>query len=231
MGNYITVDDVKTFGGLTGTTYDVRLALLIPAVEAAIESHCRRWFYAKTMTRQYDAQDYIRTLYGYIPDSHDARYVEHRSDKKLWLDADLIGVTTLLNGNGLEIPTSEIILYPLQGPPYRWIEIKEHSNYSFTYTNTPQAAYSVTGSWGDTRASSLELVKTACKAWTMMMVNDDFGQGISSKSIGDFSVSYDTQQNIQSLPDGQQVLRPPRDVALLLQSIVYRDIAAAGVSW
>lgn len=231
MGNYVSVDDVKVFASITDTSFDIRLALLIPVVEIAVETHCRRWFYAKTQTRRYDAQNYTRTLYGRLPDSHDAKYVESRSGKKLWLDADLISLTTLMNGNDTEIPTTEVFLYPLQGPPYRWIEIKEHSTYSFTYVNTPQSAFAVTGEWGDTRASSVELVKLACKAWVAMLLDDDLGKGIQSKSIGDFSVSYDLQQTSHMTPEGHQVLRPPRDISLLLESIIYRDIAAAGVNW
>ena len=70
----------------------------------------------------------------------------------LMLDHDLIGVTTLTNGDGTVIDSSSYILEGLGGErntaPYRFIRLKSSSGLTWTYTTDAENAISLVGAWG-----------------------------------------------------------------------------------
>lgn len=53
-GNLCSIDDVKTYLGLTGTDHDTRLTALVEAASEAIESFCRRQFTQTQHTEYHD---------------------------------------------------------------------------------------------------------------------------------------------------------------------------------
>lgn len=54
---YTTLNDLKTYLGITGATDDARLELAIEAASRAIDAECSRAFYATTATRYFAADD------------------------------------------------------------------------------------------------------------------------------------------------------------------------------
>jgi LysM repeat protein len=67
----------------------------------------------------------------------------------LQLDADLISVTSITNGDGSTIPPTSYFVEPVNyGPPYSWIEINRASSAAFTAGNTDQRAITIVGLWG-----------------------------------------------------------------------------------
>lgn len=130
MADYTTVSAVKTYLHINGAAHDSLLGDLVTRASRLIDDHCGRWFDARTETRIYDAVG------------------PHFSGKMMLLDADLLSVTTLLNGDGTPIPASEYLLRPLNLPPYFGIALKQGSSHRWCYLATPEGAISVTGVWG-----------------------------------------------------------------------------------
>lgn len=224
----VELEDLKAYLQIPveNTLVDARLTALIGAVGRAVELYCRRHFDLRTETHYFDFQDRRDALS--IAD--DSIYARRRYLRKLWLDGDLHSLTQLTNGDQAIIPLQDVVLYPLQGPPYRWIELRQDKSSTFVWNDTPQRALAVTGKWGYQTAESREIVPQAIRMWVSQLHAAAEGAGISSKSIGDFSVSFKDIASPFSDATGQ-VIKPPFEIALLLDGLRKRDIAAAGVSW
>lgn len=99
-----------------------------------------------------EAQKYIESRTGKIFESTTAtRYYRQPAvdGTILYLDEDLLTITTLTEGDesGTEIPSTEYWLLPRnEGPPYRRIELKANSDYSWDWTTDGEI--SVEGTWG-----------------------------------------------------------------------------------
>jgi len=126
MNEYVTYSDLKTYLGITGTGDDALLKDCCERASRIWDTLTRRRFYELKATRYFDYQD----------------------DYKLHLHDDLLSVTTLTNGDGNTISSSDYYLYPLNAYPKRWIEIDKAGGEFFTYSTTPQKAISVEGLWG-----------------------------------------------------------------------------------
>jgi len=74
------------------------------------------------------------------------RYLDYQNAKQIILGDDLISVTTLKHDD-TEIASGDYILYPLNGPPYLWIEV-DLSVESFSYDDTRQKVISIEGVFG-----------------------------------------------------------------------------------
>ncbi len=126
-GCYARPADLKNYLGITATTDDVVLLLCCEWARAQIDSITRRHFYPHIATRYYDAD---------VPDYY------------LPLGDDLITLTTFTNGDTTTILAANYRLYPVEGPPYQWIELNKAGSVNFTYSTTPQRAMSILGVWG-----------------------------------------------------------------------------------
>ena len=200
---YTTVSDAKIQAGIPSadTSLDDWINALIGPVSEAINAYCNRWFAPRTMTIPWDFQDPWKL--------------------KLW-SLDLISVTQIMNGNGTVLPSSAYLLYPIIGPPYRWIEIKRNNGIVFAWSGTPQQAISITGSWGyvdkDDLVSTPAPIKYAAAAWISYLLQMGPAAGIKSKSIGDYSVGYGLLS--------QELKDPPGEVMHVLKSYIRRDYQA-----
>lgn len=102
---------------------------LLMSAQSAIETYCGRSFEAATATRRYgvsslqvaDGRTYLR------------------------LDADLISVTALMNGDGSTISLAQFLLLTPNIPPYWGIRLKDGLAWTFPGLD---AEVSVAGSWG-----------------------------------------------------------------------------------
>jgi hypothetical protein len=138
-GNSVTISQVLL------PEFDPAMESVIEAVSRWIDNFCNRTFYARTETRKFD-----------VPG-------EQNSKRTLWLDDDLISVTTLTNGNAEVLTTTDYILMPANTTPKWAITLKEMSNKFWSYdssSNTEQVI-SVAGSWGYA-ATAPKPVKEAC---------------------------------------------------------------------
>ncbi len=149
MGDYTTVSDVKAYLRIGGSGDDALLAVLVSRASRLIEDHCGRWFEARPATRLYDAVG------------------QHISGPLLLLDADLLSVSELVNGDGTVIPESAYVLRPPNWPPYFGISLRRSSGLAWTYSADPEEAIRVTGTWGYSPAVPEPVTQAAVRltAW------------------------------------------------------------------
>jgi hypothetical protein len=60
VNGYATLQELKTWLGITGSTDDARLELAIEAASRAIDTECSRRFYAATQTLYFETDDPLR---------------------------------------------------------------------------------------------------------------------------------------------------------------------------
>lgn len=128
--DYTTLVDLKAYLAISGTSDDGLLADLITAASRLIDDHCGRFFTPQAQTRLYDAIG------------------DHIAGRTLYVDGDLLAVTTLTNGDGTIIDPAEFVLRPLNFMPAFGLSLKEASGLCWTYTSSPEGAISVAGTWG-----------------------------------------------------------------------------------
>lgn len=132
---YIDRETLKRSLRVNGSEHDAAIDRLIEAASRDIERLTKRHYIPKTQTRLY-------------------RYPGRWSQGDvLWLDEDLISVTTLQtkaqDSSPTTISSSDYFLEPANdAPPYTRIEIDISSTASFESGDTSQRSISVAGSWG-----------------------------------------------------------------------------------
>lgn len=158
--SYCTAVDVKSYNRDPDMD-DLLLAILIPAVDAAIDKWCRRTFeVSANESRLYDAVDPYEIL----------------------LRDDLVSIDSVVTNGGDSYVTADLVLWPKSGPPYRKITLADPSD-TFSWTSTRVNANTVTGTWG--YASTLPaMVKLAAIIWVSDLYATSDSRGISSISAG-----------------------------------------------
>jgi len=127
VNEYVTYDDLKTYLGITGTGDDALLKRICTGASHIWDTLARRRFYEEQATKYFNFQTAYELFVA---------------------PEDLLSVTTLTNGDGNAISSSDFYLYPLNRYPKLWIEIARSSGTYFTYSTTRQRAISVAGLWG-----------------------------------------------------------------------------------
>lgn len=130
MADYTTLADLKMYLRISGTADDALLSALITRASRIIDDHCGRWFAAREETRRYDAVG------------------RHITGRLLLLDADLLSVTAITNGDGTAIDPDDVLLRPYNMPPYFGIALKQSSGLNWTHNGDAEGAIVVTGMWG-----------------------------------------------------------------------------------
>jgi hypothetical protein len=144
---YCTIADIKEYlrpntSSPMGAGDDALITRLIAAAQKRIDRECGRSFEAVTATRVYHA---IHDVCG----------------RELTLDADLLSITTLTNGDGQVIPSTAYVLWPANSPPYSTVILKSGQGYVWQYVQDPENAISVLGAWGYTASPEADIVE-AC---------------------------------------------------------------------
>lgn len=111
---------------------DAVIETLLKSISRYIDTQTGRHFYPKVQTRYFDVP------FGKI------------DPRQLVLDADLLEVISVVNGDGVTIPSTEYSLRPKNDTPYAYIRIADNSTY---YWATDGAGdwhdvIAVTGIWG-----------------------------------------------------------------------------------
>ena len=142
---YISREKFKTATNISGGQWNDTIERVIEASSRDVDRWTRRHFIPKTQTRLY-------------------RYPQPRPGlaSVLWLDQDLLSVTTLQtkaqNTSPTTISSSDYFLEPNNPEPdgntrYNRIEIDLSSTAAFEGGDTPQRSISVAGSWGWSNAT------------------------------------------------------------------------------
>lgn len=186
---YATLAELKTYLSISGNGDDTLLAALLVRAQAIIDAHCRRTFEAAAdTTRYFDAEDDI--------DGDD-----------LVVDTDLYSVTSVTNGDGTAIASTEYVLEPANHRPAYAICLKDTSSVVWTWSDHHENAISVTGRWAYSLTAPADIAHACIRlaAWLYRQK--------------DTSVEVDAV----SVTSGGAVITPsglPTDVTLLLRTYV-----------
>jgi hypothetical protein len=130
---YITVQDFKNFQRTGSVDYvdDAIIELIIEQVSRFIDGYCGRRFYASAETHLFD-----------IP------RVDYTDRDTVFLDDDLLSVTTFLNGDLTTI--TQYILKPANSTPYYAIKLRDTSTvgYEPSSAGSYERVLSIEGVWG-----------------------------------------------------------------------------------
>lgn len=127
---YTTLANVKGLKRITSTDTvdDAVIERLIGSTSRMMDTYACRHFYPRIETRYFD-----------VPDT-----------RTLWLDADLLAVTTLANGDGSAILAADYLLVDKNATPYYSIRLTDVTDiYWVTDANgSYEKVISVLGTWG-----------------------------------------------------------------------------------
>jgi hypothetical protein len=178
--NYTTVAAVKATLAITSSADDQLIADAVTAACAAVNTYCHRQFEPVTQTRYY------------------GQYYDRMRGSILYLDDDLLSLTTLTNAEASVIPNTGYWLEPRNVPPYGAIRLKT----SYTWTFNTDGEIAVAGTWGYS-SSCPEDIARATLRWAIYLYRQ--------KDTPDFEVT--------ATPDGGQQVIPhgiPADIKPLL---------------
>jgi hypothetical protein len=143
---YAAVADVKAYLGIGSSTRtdDALLTALLERAQAAVDSHCRRTFEAAAdSVRHYD----VRALGGRV----------------LYLDGDLCTITTVVNGDGATVASSNYTTEPRHATPYHALVLRPNSDAAWDVT----ADIAITGKWAYSASAPADVVQATVRlcAW------------------------------------------------------------------
>lgn len=140
MASYASVANFRAAidTGTTDATDDAYIQTLLDAATAKIDALTGRRFSATSATRYYD-----------VPRS-----------RRLWLDADLLTVTAITNGDGSTISSSEYVLEPAI-PPYYAITLRKSASISWEpdASGDTEQVVAVVGTWGYSATPPADIVQ------------------------------------------------------------------------
>lgn len=199
---YASLSEFKALPEITSTdaTDDATIEDIIERASRAIDTFCGTWFYGATsLTRYYDTP---------------------RRGRVLQLDAPLLALTTLTNGNGTTIASTEYTLWPYNGPCKTEIRLLPSSAtiWELSTASDSDRAISVAGTWGyvDRTATDPQSVKVilatndACLIIALAAYRKRYGlntDGVATVTAAGVVISP------RGLPiEAQQLLLPYRQV-------------------
>jgi hypothetical protein len=157
MTDYTTLSAVKTYLHISGTAHDTLLTELITRASRLVDDHCGRWFGTQVQTRYFDAIG------------------SHISGRLLLFDTDLYSLTSITNGDGVVITPDQVILRPINWPPYFGLALKQGSGLRWGYISDPEGAISVTGAWGYSPTIPEPIVHAAIRLTSWLYRQRDTG--------------------------------------------------------
>ena len=161
---YAELDEFKAYaipGQPANAEDDSSIEIMIEAASRYIDGETKRVFFASTGTRNFD-----------VPDL---------GDPELWLDDDLLSITTLTNGDGNTIPSTEYVLYPANiGPKYA-IRLKISSDVVWEPESDgdEKQVIAVAGNWGYSTGIAPD-IKIACLEITNGVYKRSTGENMDS---------------------------------------------------
>lgn len=147
---YVTLSEYRDYmqslsgGTALGTSMsdDAFLTNLLTSAQLLIEDTTHRRFEATTLTHRYVESD-----------------LSVQDKQILILDDDLLSVTTLVNGDGTTLNSTDYFLLPRNHSPKSLIELK--SNFGWQFSNDGEIV--LTGTWGKTAAASADVKRVTCR--------------------------------------------------------------------
>jgi hypothetical protein len=139
---YITVSGLKSYMGITESTEDALLGIIITMATDAVDDYTGRTFEPTGTQGGHHTHYYTPLLQRYGGD------LDNSDGRTLWLNQDLAELQSVVNGDGVTIPSGEYVTLPYNLTPWYAIRLKRGSNYSWTYSGiSPERTILITGKW------------------------------------------------------------------------------------
>lgn len=186
MADYCTVADVKALAGALQSTDDALLATLVTRASAIVDTYTHRTFAGATATRYYTP--FVDTV-----------------RETLFLDTDLLAITTLTNGDGVELDSSTYTLLPLNAARKNRIKLKV--GYAWTFETDAEGAISVAGSWGYSATAPADVVQATARMalWLYRQRESPFSK-VGNSMTGEYEVPVAMPGDIKALLDPYRVI-------------------------
>jgi hypothetical protein len=156
---YCSLADLKAYLKIdsSNTDDDTLLQAFLDAAQGAIDLDRGRTFEAAAdSTRRFDA---VRDVGKDDGDSY---------AQTLYLDQDLCQITSITNGDGTTVTSSQYVTEPRNDTPYWAIKLKLDSGIVWTYSSTPENAIAITGRWAYSVTAGPAVVQVV-KEWAKYM--------------------------------------------------------------
>ena len=137
---YVTLAAAKNYLGISESTDDALLEVLISSAQAIIDAATGRKFESAADTTRYLDMSQVDGL-------------------RLRLDEDLCSITTITNGGGTVITSAQYKTMPRNKPPYYAIDLLSSTGVSWNYTDNPEAAISIAGRWAYSVTAPADIVQ------------------------------------------------------------------------
>lgn len=165
MPSYCSLSDLKTYLNVTTNTDDTLLQLMLDAATNRIDTRCGRVFQAASdETRYFDPSDNIQ-------------------NGELWFDDDLSYLTSCVNGDAVTV-TSSLYTNPRNFTPYYSVGFKQSEPYTWTYTDDPENAISVTGRWAYMERKTITAIARSTNVVTATVNAPKLSVGMSVFVVG-----------------------------------------------
>jgi hypothetical protein len=167
---YVSAANLKLYLGITETTDDMLLATLIGAAQAIINAYCGQSFEASAdTTRHFQANRYqggpgtgygVGAGYGYFQPSISGG--GDALDLDLFLDAPLCQITTVTNGDGVLVASTDYVALPLNDTPKYALRLRRASGLYWTYGDDWETdTIDIVGRWAYSISAPADIVQ-AC---------------------------------------------------------------------
>lgn len=197
---YLDLAELKRFLDITSSADDVLLTDIIDNVTREITTRTHRHFELES-THGHGPPVTIHAHY-FTPwlqvDNGDL--LDYYT---LNLGADLYELTSITNGDGVAISTSNVVTLPINHPPpWNFIQIKRDANVAWTGTN--QGSIVVTGKWGYSETPPDDIRQAA-----LIMCKHYYEQRPGAQGIGAPVISADgvVMQAGQTMSDAMRILK------------------------
>lgn len=130
---YADSASLKAYLGIASatTTDDTLLGHFLTRAQRIIDTYCHRTFEAAADTTRY----------------FDAELCVDKKRRILYLDADLCQITTVTNGDGQTVASTQYVTEPRNTTPWHILRMKRDADVYWTFDDTPEDAIAVTGRW------------------------------------------------------------------------------------
>jgi maltoporin len=150
---YITATDLKNYMKISGNSDDTQLALFADRAQHVVDSYTHRvfeWAGAGTV-KKFTPVSYL-----------DGGDLYDMYTLSLGLN-EFYELTSITNGDGVAISTSDVVLLPQNITPRYAIRIKSSANKTWTYTTTIEESVSITAKWSYSASAPADIVQAALR--------------------------------------------------------------------
>lgn len=183
--NYCTFDDVKQRLNITSNDYDFQIAEFVGACSRWVDERCKL------------------PVDGFAVSAETTRYFSHNdlsiqsSFSVLRLDAPLLSVTTLTNGNGAILPAQAYRLEPRNENHY-W-SIRLLSGYSWSFATDGEIE--IVGMWGRSLVppSPVKEATAIFSAWMLKRYQAALQDATANFDLGQITYSESVPKQVEAL--------------------------------